>query len=204
MQAGQVSFRWKDRANGNASRLATLDAEASLRRFLLHVLPSRFIRIRHYGFLANSVRRAALATVRRLLGQPATAPEAAAPTEPEPWEALLRRLTGKDVTRVPAVSGRPLRHRRGAAGGVGAVGAVRSRAEPMMLPDGRLPALVSSSRTPTTLRLRRVPISTTSLGHQDHPSSPSRAAATTSAGDLSGFVAFVIARSPLTALDQSP
>jgi len=101
MQAGQVSFRWKDRANGHASRLTTLDAEAFLRRFLLHVLPSRFIRIRHYGFLANSVRRAALATVRRLLDQPVTAPEAAAPTEPEPWEALLRRLTGKDVTRCP-------------------------------------------------------------------------------------------------------
>ncbi|MCI0574008.1 MAG: helix-turn-helix domain-containing protein [Myxococcaceae bacterium] len=39
--------------------------------------------------------------LERLLGQPAPAPEAAAPTEPEPWDALLRRLTGKDVTRCP-------------------------------------------------------------------------------------------------------
>ena len=56
LQDGQVTFRWKDRAHGNAPRLATLDAPTFLRRFLLHVLPRRFVRIRHYGFLANPVR----------------------------------------------------------------------------------------------------------------------------------------------------
>lgn len=101
MQEGQVTFRWKDRAHGNAPRLATLDAKVFLRRFLLHVLPRRFVRIRHYGFLANSVRQEKLPTARQLLGQPAAATESQAPKEPESWEALLLRLTGKDVTRCP-------------------------------------------------------------------------------------------------------
>ena len=91
----------KDRAHGNAPRLATLDARTFLRRFLLHVLPRRFVRIRHYGFLANPVRQEKLPRVRELLGQPAGAVESKAPTEPEGWEALLLRLTGKDVTRCP-------------------------------------------------------------------------------------------------------
>lgn len=101
LQDGQVTFRWKDRAHGNAPRLATLDAAAFLRRFLLHVLPRRFVRIRHYGFLANPVRRKNLPRVRELLGQPPGAPEAHPPQAPEPWEAMVLRLTGKDVTRCP-------------------------------------------------------------------------------------------------------
>lgn len=101
MHEGQVTFRWKDRANGNAPRLATLDAEAFLRRFLLHVLPSRFVRIRHYGFLASPVRKERLPRVRELLGQPPGATKSHPPKEPEPWEAMVLRLTGKDVTRCP-------------------------------------------------------------------------------------------------------
>ena len=96
LQDGQVTFRWTDHAQDNAPRLATLDAATFIRRFLLHVLPRRFVRIRHYGFLANAVRRTLLPTVRTLLGQPAPVPRAR-----EPWEALLLRLTGKDVTRCP-------------------------------------------------------------------------------------------------------
>jgi len=47
LHEGQVTFRWTDRAHGNAPRVATLEAEAFLHRFLLHVLPARFVRIRH-------------------------------------------------------------------------------------------------------------------------------------------------------------
>ncbi len=101
LQDGQVTFRWKDRAHGNAPRLATLDAPTFLRRFLLHVLPRRFVRIRHYGFLANSVRLQQLPRVRQWLAPSARATESFAPREPEPWDALLLRLTGKDVTRCP-------------------------------------------------------------------------------------------------------
>ena len=101
LQDGQVTFRWKDRAHGNAPRLATLDAPTFLRRFLLHVLPRRFVRIRHYGFLANSVRLQTLPRVRQWLAPSARATQSLAPRDPEPWDALLLRLTGKDVTRCP-------------------------------------------------------------------------------------------------------
>jgi len=101
LQDGHVTFRWKDRAHGNAPRLATLDAPTFLRRFLLHLLPRRFVRIRHYGFLANSVRLQTLPRVRQCLAPSARAIQSLAPREPEPWDALLLRLTGKDVTRCP-------------------------------------------------------------------------------------------------------
>ena len=101
LQDGLVTFRWKDRAHGNVPRLATLDAPTFLRRFLLHLLPRRFVRIRHYGFLANPVRLQTLPRVRQCLAPSAPAIPSLAPREPEPWDALLLRLTGKDVTRCP-------------------------------------------------------------------------------------------------------
>ena len=101
LHEGHVTFRWKDRAQGNAPRLATLDAESFLRRFLLHLLPRGFVRIRHYGFLASPLRRTTLGKVRQLLGQPAAATAGQVSHEPEPWQAMLLRLTGKDVTRCP-------------------------------------------------------------------------------------------------------
>jgi hypothetical protein len=106
---GQVTFRWKDRAHGNAPRLATLDAPTFLRRFLLHVLPRRFVRIRHYGFLANAVRPHQLPRVRQLLVPAAVTIASHAPREPEQWEALLLRLTGKDVTGCPRCGVGPMR-----------------------------------------------------------------------------------------------
>ena len=108
LRGGQVTFRWKDRAHGNAPRLATLDAATFLRRFLLHVLPRRFVRIRHYGFLANPVRLQTLPRVRQWLASPTVAIESNAPREPERWDALLLRLTGKDVTRCPRCRVGPL------------------------------------------------------------------------------------------------
>jgi len=101
LQDGLVTFRWKDRAHANVPRLATLDAPTFLRRFLLHLLPRRFVRIRHYGFLANPVRLQTLPRVRKALAPSARASTSRAPREPERWEALLLRLTGKDVTRCP-------------------------------------------------------------------------------------------------------
>jgi len=101
LQDGLVTFRWKDRAHGNVPRLATLDAPTFLRRFLLHLLPRRFVRIRHYGFLANPVRLQTLPWVRQWLAPSARATESKAPREPERWDVLLLRLTGKDVTRCP-------------------------------------------------------------------------------------------------------
>ncbi len=86
-----VSFRWKDyRAKGKTRYKAmTLSPEEFMRRFLLHVLPSGFHRIRHYGLLANGSRRLSLAAARQLLDvhadvTPAVASEAAANDEPDP------------------------------------------------------------------------------------------------------------------------
>jgi hypothetical protein len=63
---GKVMFRWKDYAHGSKSRLMTLSADEFLRRFLLHVLPRGFVRIRFFGLLANR-RRAALLPLCRML-----------------------------------------------------------------------------------------------------------------------------------------
>ena len=68
-QDGQVTFRWKDYAHGNAQKEMTLSAVEFTRRFLLHVLPRGFVRIRHYGFLANRCRQEKLALCKRLLGE---------------------------------------------------------------------------------------------------------------------------------------
>jgi hypothetical protein len=69
LQDGKVTFRWKDYAGGNRHRTMTLDATEFIRRFLLHVLPTSFVRIRYYGFLANRHRAEQLARCRQLLGQ---------------------------------------------------------------------------------------------------------------------------------------
>ncbi len=64
---GKVTFRWKDYAHGSKSHLMTLSAEEFLRRFLLHVLPRGFVRIRFFGLLANRRRTALLPVCRKLL-----------------------------------------------------------------------------------------------------------------------------------------
>ena len=63
-----VSFRWKDYRHGSRVRTLTLEAGEFLRRFLLHVLPKRFVRIRYFGFLSNRWRAEMLAFARQLLG----------------------------------------------------------------------------------------------------------------------------------------
>jgi hypothetical protein len=71
---GRVTFRWRDSAHGNKQKTMTLDAVEFIRRFLMHVLPRGFVKIRHYGFLANGVRRGSIELCRSLLPQvlPAT------------------------------------------------------------------------------------------------------------------------------------
>jgi uncharacterized protein (DUF983 family) len=93
---GCVRFRWKDYADHDRIKVLTLDADEFLRRFLLHVVPRGFMRIRHFGLLANRTRRATLTRCRDLLGQP---PPADAP--PESAAVLLLRLTGVDLARCP-------------------------------------------------------------------------------------------------------
>lgn len=65
---GTVTFRWRDYADGNRSKIMTLDAIEFLRRFLLHVLPDGFVRIRYFGFLGNHHRERRIGRARQLLG----------------------------------------------------------------------------------------------------------------------------------------
>ena len=92
LDGDEVRFRWKDYAHGGRWRTMTLRAVEFVRRFLMHVLPSGFVRIRHYGLLANRHRREKLALCRELLGaaaasevedvEPMARPEGAAPVTP--------------------------------------------------------------------------------------------------------------------------
>jgi hypothetical protein len=70
----QVTFRWRDSAHHNKKRLLTLHVDEFLRRFLLHVLPRGFVRIRHYGFLASRRRGALIPLCKQLLSDAALAP----------------------------------------------------------------------------------------------------------------------------------
>jgi predicted RNA-binding Zn-ribbon protein involved in translation (DUF1610 family) len=81
----KVTFRWRDSAHKNKKRKMTLHVEEFLRRFLLHLLPKGFVRIRHFGFLANRQRATLLPLCFRLLG---TAPDAqAVQDDPKPDSA---------------------------------------------------------------------------------------------------------------------
>jgi hypothetical protein len=68
---GQVTFRWRDSADHNKQKRMTLDAIEFMRRFLLHILPPGFVKIRHFGFLANCNRGSALQLCEVLLNAPA-------------------------------------------------------------------------------------------------------------------------------------
>ena len=71
----RVTFRWKDYAHGSKQDKMTLGATEFLRRFFLHVLPKGFVRIRHFGFLANRFRASRLALGRQLLASNSSTPE---------------------------------------------------------------------------------------------------------------------------------
>ena len=70
IEDGTVRFRWKDYRHGSHQKTMTLDADEFIRRFLLHVLPDRFQRIRYYGLLGNRRRGEKLARCRALLDMP--------------------------------------------------------------------------------------------------------------------------------------
>jgi hypothetical protein len=71
----RVTFRWKDYAHGNKQREMTLTATEFLRRYVEHILPRGFVRIRHFGFLTNNRRSVLLVLARELLASPPQSPE---------------------------------------------------------------------------------------------------------------------------------
>ena len=98
VQNGQVTLSYRDRKDGNRKTTIPLDAHEFIRRFLLHVLPDGFMRIRHFGFLANRSNKQALAQCRRLLKIEAALPE----IPKESAKDLLLRITGIDLSRCPS------------------------------------------------------------------------------------------------------
>ena len=93
---GHVRFAYRDRADGNRKKTTSLPAEQFIARFLVHVLPSGFMRIRHYGFLANRAKKNCLAQCRAQLET--SAPEQNEPKTVADW---MFELTGVDITRCP-------------------------------------------------------------------------------------------------------
>jgi len=99
LKEGLVTFRYRDRKQGDARRLLTLEASDFVQRFLLHVLPLGFVRVRHFGLQANGCRSRLIARARQLLHTPA--PPQPDNTHRESWQDLYRRLTGRDPARCP-------------------------------------------------------------------------------------------------------
>jgi Putative transposase len=100
IEEGKVRFCWKDYRKGNRQRTMTFSADEFIRRFLLHVLPEGFQRIRYYGFLANRYRERKLARCCQLLAMP--------PSEPTDdqtaadYRDQYQGLTGTSLTECPA------------------------------------------------------------------------------------------------------
>jgi hypothetical protein len=93
---GRVQFRWKDYTDHDRVKVMTVETDEFLRRFLLHVVPRGFMRIRHFGLLANRTRQRTLRRCRELL---VAAPPGA--VHAESATALVLRLTGIDLARCP-------------------------------------------------------------------------------------------------------
>jgi hypothetical protein len=93
----RVTFSYRDRKHGDCARTMSLQADEFIRRFLLHVLPNGFMRIRHFGFLANRSRKQKLDRCRVLLdlAQPSS-------TGNKPARQLMLEVTGFDLARCPA------------------------------------------------------------------------------------------------------
>jgi nitrogen regulatory protein PII-like uncharacterized protein len=93
----QVTFSYKDRSDENLTKTMDLTATEFIRRFLLHVLPHRFMKIRYFGFLANNCKAKAILLIRRLIGKAMVVFSLVKETIRE----KMLRLTGNDILRCP-------------------------------------------------------------------------------------------------------
>jgi hypothetical protein len=104
MQGDHVRFTFRNRGQGDRVEVAQLEAHTFIKRFLRHVLPSGFVRVRHYGVLANRCKAHTLPLCRKALGQVDPPP----PPERGSVAQWMRRWTGIDITRCPACGHQPL------------------------------------------------------------------------------------------------
>ncbi len=101
IEDGQVKFHWRDYRDHSQQKIMTLSAEEFIRRFLLHVLPSGFHRIRYYGFLGNRYRKQKLEQCRQLLGMTATHPSSSQSKPDEDYRDRYEKLTGHSLRQCP-------------------------------------------------------------------------------------------------------
>jgi hypothetical protein len=99
MEEGRVRFRWRDYRHDNKQKTMTLTAEEFIRRFLLHVLPPGFQRIRYFGFLGNRYRAEKLARCRQLLGMQTS--ETSASDVSKDYRDRYEELTGLSLWECP-------------------------------------------------------------------------------------------------------
>src|SRR5205823_821511 len=97
----QVCFQWKDYRGGDQVKTMTLKAEEFIRRFLLHVLPNGFRRIRYYGFLGNRHREQKLAVCRHLLRMPPVEKDQTQPVTETDYRDRYEDLTGRSLRQCP-------------------------------------------------------------------------------------------------------
>jgi hypothetical protein len=95
---GKVTFRWRDYKDNNQVKQMTLGVFEFIRRFLLHILPTGFVKIRHYGILSNRSRCTKLKKCREFLGMITDKTKQKTKLS---WEDLLRQLTGIDLRECP-------------------------------------------------------------------------------------------------------
>ena len=101
IEGGEVKFTWRDYRDNNRQKTMTLSADQFIGRFLLHVLPSGFQRIRYYGFLGNPHRKEKLEQCRQLLGMAPPTESSSIPVTPEDYRDRYERLTGRSLRECP-------------------------------------------------------------------------------------------------------
>jgi hypothetical protein len=99
LEGNNVTFRWRDSADNNKIKWLTLEAFEFIRRFLLHVLPEQFVKIRYYGILSHRNRKMKLLRCKKLMGVAAS--EEAEQASKESSQDLLTRITGIDLRVCP-------------------------------------------------------------------------------------------------------
>jgi hypothetical protein len=97
LENGIVTFKWRDYKDNNQQKLMTLPVEEFIRRFLIHILPDRFMKIRHYGILGNRNKTTKLKLCKQLTNTPMRQK----PKEKLTALQLLEKLTGKDFSICP-------------------------------------------------------------------------------------------------------
>lgn len=107
---GFVTYKWRDYRDKNKEKLMTVPAEEFIRRFMLHILPDKFVKIRHYGILGNRNKKTKLKDCKRLTGTKTTMN--LENSKKLSTEELILKITGKDITKCPCCGSGIMKRKR--------------------------------------------------------------------------------------------